>query len=87
MKCRSSRESGGSCIERVPIFAGLSCEERMEIAEIVSSRSLKKGDMIYRAGDEGGTWPRTSASRRRPSAGGSPRSRTRDRSPLRDTGG
>ncbi len=55
MKCRSGCESGGSCIERVPIFAGLSRDERMEIAEIASSRSLKKGDMIYRAGDEGGT--------------------------------
>ena len=36
-------------------FASLSREERMEIVEIASSRSFEKGDMVYSAGDEGGT--------------------------------
>jgi len=39
----------------VPIFTGLSHEEKMEIVEIASSRSFEKGETIYRAGDEGGT--------------------------------
>ena len=55
MKCCRHCESGNSCIDQVPIFAGLSREERLEIAEIAASRSLEKGEMIYRAGDEGGT--------------------------------
>ena len=44
-----------SCIEHVPIFKGLSHEEMTEIAQISSTRSFKKGEMVYRAGDEGGT--------------------------------
>ena len=48
-------ESQPSCIEHVPIFANLSREERMEIIEIASSRNFEKGEMVYRAGDEGGT--------------------------------
>lgn len=55
MKCCRHCESNCACIDRVPIFAALSREERLEIAEIASSRSLEKGEMIYRAGDEGGT--------------------------------
>ncbi len=53
--CNHSCESHASCIEHVPIFAGLSREERMEIVEIASSRSFEKGESVYRAGDEGGT--------------------------------
>lgn len=55
MKCCRHCESDSGCVDRVPIFAGLSREERLEIAEIAASRSLEKGEMIYRAGDEGGT--------------------------------
>ncbi len=55
MGCRHGTGSHGDCIENVPIFSGLSCGERREILEIASSRSYEKGEMIYRAGDEGGT--------------------------------
>lgn len=48
-------ESHAKCIEHVPIFASLNLEERFEIAEIASSRSFEKGEMVYRAGDKGGT--------------------------------
>src|SRR5690606_33952736 len=55
MGCRHGTGSHGDCIENVPIFSGLSCGERREILEIASSRSYEKGEMIYRAGDEGDT--------------------------------
>lgn len=55
MQCCHHCESDASCIEHVPIFASLSREERMEIAEIASSRSFEKGETVYRAGDKGGT--------------------------------
>lgn len=55
MQCCHHCESQGSCIDHVPIFASLSPEERLEIAEIASSRSFEKGETVYRAGDEGGT--------------------------------
>ena len=55
MGCRHGTGSHGDCIENVPVFSGLSCGERREILEIASSRSYEKGEMIYRAGDEGGT--------------------------------
>lgn len=48
-------ESNMNCIEHVPIFRGLSHDEMLEIAHIASSRSLGKGEMVYRAGDAGGT--------------------------------
>ncbi len=55
MQCHHCCESHVRCIDQVPIFASLSREERMEIVEIASSRSFEKGDMVYSAGDEGGT--------------------------------
>ena len=55
MKCCRHCENDVLCIDHVPIFASLNREERLEIAEIATSQSLEKGDMIYRAGDEGGT--------------------------------
>lgn len=55
MQCHHHCESHASCIEHVPIFSSLSREERLEIAEIASSRSYEKGETIYRAGDGGGT--------------------------------
>lgn len=48
-------ESHKSCIEHVPIFGSLSHEEMLEVVQIASSRSLDKGEMVYRAGDAGGT--------------------------------
>ncbi len=56
MKCDHDCESHASCIQHVPIFASLNREERREIAEISFSRSFEKGEMVYRAGDEGGTF-------------------------------
>ena len=55
MKCCHHSEAHVICIEHVPIFASLNSEEKMEIVEIASSRSYEKGEIIYRAGDEGGT--------------------------------
>lgn len=43
------------CISVVPIFDSLNDEERLEIAQIASSRSFLKGETIYQAGDEAGT--------------------------------
>jgi CRP-like cAMP-binding protein len=48
-------KSHAYCIDKVPIFTGLNSEEKTEIAEIASSRSFEKGEMIYRAGDKSGT--------------------------------
>ncbi len=48
-------ESHAKCLEQVPIFSSLSREERMELLEIAASRSYEKGEMIYRAGEIGGT--------------------------------
>jgi CRP-like cAMP-binding protein len=55
MHCCHHSENHINCIEHVPIFSSLNHEEKMEIAEIASSRSFEKGEMIYRAGDKGGT--------------------------------
>ncbi|MGI6039581.1 MAG: Crp/Fnr family transcriptional regulator [Eubacteriales bacterium] len=53
--CCHHCDSHASCLDIVPIFASLSLEEKAEIAEISSSRTYEKGEMIYSAGDEGGT--------------------------------
>lgn len=53
MKCNHLGE--GSCIDVVPIFGSLTCEEREEIIEISSSKTFEKGEIIYGAGDSGGT--------------------------------
>lgn len=54
MKCEHiiENETDKSCIEQVPIFYGLSKEEISEIASITSGRLLKKGEMIFLAGDK-----------------------------------
>ncbi|MNE40058.1 cAMP receptor protein [compost metagenome] len=44
-----------SCIESVPIFGSLSREEMLEIAHIASSQTFEKHEMVYMAGDQGGT--------------------------------
>lgn len=43
------------CLEHVPIFKGLNQVEMSEIAHIAAARDLQKGEMVYQAGDEGGT--------------------------------
>lgn len=53
MKC--NHLGVGSCLERVPIFGSLNCDEREEIIEIASSKTFEKGEIIYSAGDSGGT--------------------------------
>lgn len=55
MQSCDHRGHHASCIEQVPIFGSLSQEEMLEIAQIAASRSFGKGEMVYRAGDEGGT--------------------------------
>ncbi len=49
------RDENYACLAHVPIFAGLSDAEKEEIARISASRSYKKGETVYRAGDAGGT--------------------------------
>lgn len=44
-----------SCISHVPIFDALTSEEKLELAQIASSRSFLRGETIYSAGDEAGT--------------------------------
>lgn len=43
------------CLEHVPIFKGLNQVEMSEIAHIATARDLQKGEMVYQAGDAGGT--------------------------------
>ncbi len=51
--CRPGKH--GNCVEMVPIFSNLSQEERLEIAAIAKAQTFKKGELVYMAGDEGGT--------------------------------
>lgn len=57
MECNhcSRGESHGekTCVNRVPIFNGLTFEEKMEVAKIALSKDYKKGESIYMAGDKG----------------------------------
>lgn len=43
-------DASGSCIELVPIFAGLSPSEMMEITSITAEKTFEKGETIYFAG-------------------------------------
>ncbi len=54
MQC-SHHDENTSCIAHVPIFANLSEEEMLEIADIAVARKFDKGEMVYMAGEEGGT--------------------------------
>lgn len=47
-------ESYENCIERVPIFSSLSQDEMGEIAAITKAQTFDKGEIIYRAGEQGG---------------------------------
>lgn len=40
-----------TCIELVPIFSTLTFDEMMEVASITTSRTYKKGEMVYFQGD------------------------------------
>ncbi len=55
MQCDHCCGSGECCVDKVPIFASLSWDEKEEIAEIATPRTYEKGEMIYMAGDKGGT--------------------------------
>lgn len=43
-----------NCIESVPIFRDLTHDEMIEVAMITTPLKLKKGEMVYLAGDQGG---------------------------------
>ncbi len=43
--------SAKTCIQMVPIFSTLNYDEMMEVASITTSRTYKKGEMIYLAGE------------------------------------
>lgn len=51
--CRSGRHV--NCIEMVPIFSNLTNEEMLEIAAIAKDQIFKKGELVYMAGEQGGT--------------------------------
>jgi CRP-like cAMP-binding protein len=42
-----------SCIQLVPIFCGLNRRQMAEVENITYSKSFRKGEMIYMAGEEG----------------------------------
>ncbi len=54
MPCTHHCDAHFSCLSHVPIFDGLSEEDRMEIARSATSREYAKGEMVYTAGEEGG---------------------------------
>jgi CRP-like cAMP-binding protein len=41
-----------TCIDLVPIFQNLTSEEKQEVAQITSQKSVEKGELIYSMGDE-----------------------------------
>ncbi|MFY9175167.1 MAG: Crp/Fnr family transcriptional regulator [Peptococcia bacterium] len=55
MNCSCHDNSHSNCIKSVPIFKELNQDEMLEIAHITSARTYKKGEMVYMAGNEGGT--------------------------------
>lgn len=55
MDCKCTETNNLNCIKIVPIFSNLTDEEMMEIAAITKAKTYKKGEMVYSAGDEGGT--------------------------------
>ena len=54
MKCNHGCNHNFTCIQQVPIFIHLTLEEMREVSEISLSKTIKKGEMIYQAGDKGG---------------------------------
>lgn len=55
MDCCHHENSHAGCIKSVPIFNSLTDEEMLEIARITKAETYEKGDMVYMAGDKGGT--------------------------------
>lgn len=53
MDCACKHEK--SCIERVPIFNNLDKMEMEEVSSIISRKQFKKNEMIYLAGQTGGS--------------------------------
>lgn len=53
MNCTCCEEE--SCVERVPIFSNLDGEEMKEITSIINHKEFKKGELIYMAGEKGGS--------------------------------
>ncbi len=53
MDCACEHEK--TCIERVPIFNNLDKSEMEEISSIISRKQFKKNEMIYMAGQTGGS--------------------------------
>ena len=50
----TDHEHHDNCIESVPIFRDLTHDEMIEVALITTPLKLKKGEMVYMAGDQGG---------------------------------
>lgn len=55
MNCCQHGNSHKNCIKCVPIFSNLSHDEMLEVAHITKAQTFNKGDMVYMAGDKGGT--------------------------------
>lgn len=53
MNCNCSGEK--SCVERVPIFSNLDPSEMKEIETIINHKQFKKNELIYMAGEKGGS--------------------------------
>ena len=51
MKCCCHGQTA-TCIDLVPIFQNLTSEEKQEVAQITSQKSVEKGELIYSMGDE-----------------------------------
>ena len=52
MKCSCGHNTGGTCIELVPIFQSLTTEEMWEIAQITQEITVEKGEQIYAMDDQ-----------------------------------
>jgi len=52
MDCSCQNKSYSNCIDIVPIFSSLTCEEKLEVAAITNAQTFEKGDTIYIAGDK-----------------------------------
>ena len=53
MNCNCSQEK--TCVERVPIFSNLDRSEMEEIESIINHKEFKKNELIYMAGERGGS--------------------------------
>lgn len=52
IKVQCSHHNHGSCIRHVPLFDGVSDDEMDVLTEVVHSRSYKKGEFVFREGDQ-----------------------------------